>query len=364
MQRLYRVVHITTVHPRFDGRIFLKECSFLAASGIETHLVVADGKGLQRAKGVVIHDVGVKNYSRIFRVIYRVLGAARFCMRLKPQLVHIHDPELLLIAPFLIFKGIKVVFDSHEDTKMQIMRKGYLPPWLRGAISRTYALFERTITAFVSGVVVPQYSMLQEFKWVRNLVVIPNYADLASFPVRHRSYEKPIIFHAGGLSEDRGLINMVNAVNKLSMDYECYFAGPLVGFENGVEWGRSSYLGVLSFEDVCRFYEKSNIGLILYNPVGQYGMANAVKAFEYMANSIPFIMPNFGEWIQFNEKHKCGININVADALSVANSIQFLVENPDVATELGNNGRRSVEDEFSWQAVAPRLLSFYQEILT
>ena len=40
-----KIVHITSVHQRFDTRIFQKECQSLRKAGYDVSLVVADGKG-------------------------------------------------------------------------------------------------------------------------------------------------------------------------------------------------------------------------------------------------------------------------------------------------------------------------------
>ena len=43
-----KISHLTSVHPRFDTRIFLKECSSLANHGYSVSLVIADGKGNEK----------------------------------------------------------------------------------------------------------------------------------------------------------------------------------------------------------------------------------------------------------------------------------------------------------------------------
>ena len=40
-----KIAHLTSAHPRYDTRIFLKQCLSLVANGYETYLVVADGTG-------------------------------------------------------------------------------------------------------------------------------------------------------------------------------------------------------------------------------------------------------------------------------------------------------------------------------
>ncbi len=52
------VCHISSVHPRFDVRIFHKQCVSLVKAGYAVKLLVADGKGEARINGVWIRDIG------------------------------------------------------------------------------------------------------------------------------------------------------------------------------------------------------------------------------------------------------------------------------------------------------------------
>src|SRR3546814_10377955 len=65
-----RVAHVSSVHARYDVRIFLKECASLARHGHPVHLYVADGKGEETRGGVHIHDVG-KGRGRLRRMLFR-----------------------------------------------------------------------------------------------------------------------------------------------------------------------------------------------------------------------------------------------------------------------------------------------------
>nr|HPM69006.1 hypothetical protein [Piscinibacter sp.] len=55
-----RIVHVTTVHPRDDIRIFRKECVSLARAGYEVVQVVGDGRGEAVVDGVRIVDIGAR----------------------------------------------------------------------------------------------------------------------------------------------------------------------------------------------------------------------------------------------------------------------------------------------------------------
>src|SRR5690242_12790488 len=92
-----KAVHLTSVHPRYDTRIFLKECRSLAAAGHNVTLVVADGNGSEERDGVHILDVG-KPRGRASRMLQTVNAVYQAAVKLRANVYHLHDPELLRIA--------------------------------------------------------------------------------------------------------------------------------------------------------------------------------------------------------------------------------------------------------------------------
>jgi len=50
---MVKITHLTSAHPRYDTRIFIKECSSLAKiENYEVSLIVADNKGDETKNGV------------------------------------------------------------------------------------------------------------------------------------------------------------------------------------------------------------------------------------------------------------------------------------------------------------------------
>ena len=130
-----RVCHITTVHLRNDNRIKLKECKSLAAEGFEVHLVVGDGLGDFFGENVQIHDIGPKPQSRIQRMWAQPKRALKRVLALRPDIVHLHDPELLPVGVKLAQKGMRVIYDAHEDVPRQNLTRHYIPRRIRPARS-------------------------------------------------------------------------------------------------------------------------------------------------------------------------------------------------------------------------------------
>src|SRR5437763_16254403 len=98
-----RIVHITSAHPALDTRIFHKECRSLAGAGYDVFLLGAHPLN-ERREGVIRRGLG-KSRGRAHRMTTKQLALCREALRLKADIYHIHDPELLGIALLLRASG-------------------------------------------------------------------------------------------------------------------------------------------------------------------------------------------------------------------------------------------------------------------
>ena len=102
------ICHITSAHRRYDIRIFVKECATLVKAGCTVSLIVADDLADEIKDGVAIYSVGKQN-SRIKRMLKTPQQIYTKVLELKPDAVHLHDPELLPTGLKLAKHGFKVV---------------------------------------------------------------------------------------------------------------------------------------------------------------------------------------------------------------------------------------------------------------
>ena len=108
-----KVVHVSTVHPPFDSRIFYKECRTLVKNGHDVVLVV------QHDRDEIVDKVRIRSVSksanrleRIFRTTWKIY---KTCLEEDASIYHFHDPEFIPVALLLRTKGRKVIYDVHEN---------------------------------------------------------------------------------------------------------------------------------------------------------------------------------------------------------------------------------------------------------
>lgn len=359
-----KIIHVSTVHARDDIRIFAKECTTLSKMGWDVRYMVADGSVNAIKDNIKIIDTGKRSKNRIFRILFNTHKAIFSAIKEKPNFVHFHDPELMLaIWPLLLFRKwlkIKIIYDIHENYRELLKSKAYIPNFLRKAGIRIFQKIEDFICKRVDGLVVPQPSMQKQFSKINpNCVLLQNFVDLTKFNDVSNERSRPILFHAGTLTWARGFQNMIDVANALGNRADFYVAGQIESDQILNNIGYLKYLGVLDYDEALDWYRTSNIGIILYNNVGQYYMASAVKCYEYMAAGMPVIMPDFGEWPAFNEESKCGINVDVADSKKIAQIILDLFENNELYNLKSEGAKKYVQSNGSWQSIEHKLTDLY-----
>lgn len=366
-----RVVHLTSAHPRDDIRIFLKECRSLSAHGHEVFLVVADGRGNEVLNGVKIVDFGlpIGRIDRMLKVTQRVFVKA---VELDADIYHLHDPELLPIGLKLKRLGKKVVFDAHEDVPKQILGKHYIHPWVRRILSWGFCHFERYACSRFDGVVTATPYIRDKFLKINHRSI-----DINNFPmvgelessVTWREKAKEVCY-VGNIAQVRGVNELVLAMESTRTAVRLNLVG---GFsEQHVEskvrgykgWENVNYLGVQDRLGVREVMSRSIAGLVTLHPIPNYLDALPIKMFEYMSAGIPVIASSFDLWQSIIEEANCGLCVDPLDPLSVADAIDYLVDHPNEARQMGENGRRAVLSRYNWAQEEKKLLSFYDEIFS
>jgi glycosyltransferase involved in cell wall biosynthesis len=366
---MHKIAHLTSAHPRYDTRIFIKQCRTLATHGYDVTLVVADDQGDEVRDGVAIVDVGrlPGRLQRIFKTSRRVGDRA---VALDADLYHLHDPELLPVGLRLKRLGKTVIFDSHEDVPRQLLGKPYLGPLSARLLSFGFSLAERYACSRFDGIIAATPFIRENFLKINRFTV-----DVNNFPMVGEldsaagwSNKRDEVCYVGGIGEIRGIRELVQAGQFLRSSARLNLVGKFseAALEADIKatpgWSRVNEHGFLDRQGVRAILERSVAGIVTFHPLPNHLDSHPTKMFEYMSSGIPVIASNFPLWRDIIEGNRCGLCVDPLDPRAIASAIDYLVTHPDVARTMGENGRRAVLERYNWAVQANKLTDFYGAI--
>lgn len=365
-----KICHLTSVHNRYDPRILLKECSSLAKnSGYNVNLVVANGLKDEVYNHVNIIDVG-KPKGRIYRVFISTLKVLKKAIKLRANLYHFHDPELIYAGIILRLLGKKVVYDIHEDYYTAIRQRKYLNKRFAFFIAFLFRFYERGFSTFFKIIIAEKY---YKEKFPRSLQIL-NYPigfNLA-FTEREIVSKKKELLYTGVLSEDRGAYNIARLIQNTSDIYiTCIgFCRKNIAdkmFEIAGDNDRLTLIGIdkyTPFAEIIKMYNQKNwlAGIALMPETPHYKKKELTKFFEYMNAQLPIICSNINHWEELVSNTQTGIAVNPLDYEKIQEVVTELKENKLYFSKIVDNCKKASLD-YSWANEEAKLLLFYDSIL-
>ncbi len=382
--RSARICVLTSVHKPFDVRIFHRECCALQQAGYDVTLVApADFRRQERA-GVEV--LGVKPASGRWRrplVWWRLLRQA---LRLRPEVVHMHDPELLLLVPWLrlvLGRRVRVVFDVHEYFVDSLAVKHWIPGPLRPAVTWVARRAERLLVRRLDGLVLAVEGQAPLYDYFRGpVVVVRNLPALALFadPQPHPALGVPglRLIYVGLIMPQRGIDVLLEAIRLLHdqglRDVALFLIGPETSpaymrqveafcrahdLQEQVRW-----LGSVPPDQLKHYLANADVGVATGLYTAQYNRPSLfTKLFEYMLAGLPVICADYPWSRVYVEEGRCGLLVRGDDAEAYTQAIRWFRDHREEARAMGQRGRQMVLERYTWEQEQQRLLSFYQKML-
>ena len=364
-----KVCHMTSAHAPEDERIFFKECVSLASNGYET-FIVSKGDSYEK-NGVKIVGIGKVSGDRLDRMLHVTKRVYEKALAIDADIYHFHDPELLPYGLKLKRKGKKVIFDSHENTAEQILEKSWIPGVLRIPMYYAFEWYQKYVCKRLDSVVSVTPHICGAFEKINPRVqMITNYPMLKPLPECTKPYEKSLCF-AGSISEQWCHDQIIRAMEKVD---DCTYV--LCGDDNSAyyerltslsAWNQVRFLGRIPHEQVHKLLGSCQVGMSILqynrNTSGKTGTLGNTKIYEEMMAGLPVICTDFVLWREFVDRYHCGICVDPENVDEIAAAICYLLDHPEEARQMGENGRRAIEEEFNWGAEEKKLLALYEDIL-
>lgn len=415
-----KVCMVTTGHSAFDDRIFYKEAVSLRQSGCgvtilaplneEGSLFDMGGNSLGStevtAKGVLIKGfAGGWRQPSALRALARStrlteVGALSWLPEPFPDLIrlgtelaadvyHCHEIWSLQACIEVIRrlrregKTAKLIYDVHEYTPAAYSTSkrlfGLWRRWLRWNVTH----FEREALPYVDYVITANHItrgyLLTLDRFIQTEVIY-NSPIISAYEAKRSkgsSANKITICHEGSLSFDRGLKIMLEVMRLLKNTchdgVELLIVGRIPKEEGDYlrkkrdEYGLQSVVkctGWLPYEELGHALSQADIGLILMDPTENNMLAGPPnKLFNYMGAGIPVVSVDLPETSRIIREAECGLIAPDRTATGLVDTLSLLIGDDRKRRELGENGRKSVEDHYSWSHMATRLLKVYEEVI-
>lgn len=364
-----RVVHATTAHAADDVRIFHKECRSLAAAGHEVFLI-ARGAVDDTVDGVRRLPIGEFGGRR-----ERMLGGPgrvrRLLRSLGPDVVHVHDPELVPLALWLrLTTRARIVIDVHEDLRLQVRSKPWIPAPLRGAAVLFAVLLDRVIALAAHRVITATQAIARRYPPAKTAVVhnFPMQEELAAVESRPWQERTPELLFVGGLSEIRGAAPLFDALLEPPLADARLL---VIGKADAAVEARLAAHPARDRIEVTGWLERAampaligargRVGLVPFLPVPNHTEALPNKLFEYMAWGLPVVASDFPLWREIVETAGSGRLADPTDPAALAAAVHGVLEYPEQAATMAESGRRAIREHYSWEAQATVLRGVYAE---
>lgn len=363
-----KICHLTSVHRVEDTRILRRQCRSLGAAGYDITLVARQSASgpVGRVRVVAVGDAR-NRFDRMTRVAARVLRAAR---RERPDIYHLHDPELLWVGLLLKLGGHRVVYDVHEDVPKQIMNKFWIHPRARRLLAGMVTAMEAVCGRLFDAIVAATPTIAEKFPAAKT-VVVQNFPERA---IAEREgpptddARRYAFAYAGGLNVVQGVREITAVAALLPEDARGVVAGWFDSddVEREVQaapgWRKVDYLGEVDHARVIEAIRSANCGIVIDRPISNYLDSYSTKMFEYMACGIPVVCSDFPLWARIVGDADCGIAVDPLDPPAAADAVAQLWKDPQEARRLGENGRRAILDRYNWEAEFAKLDALYKRL--
>jgi glycosyltransferase involved in cell wall biosynthesis len=360
-------------YPRDNARIFQRQAKSLYNAGFKVSFITNDGGIDECIDGINFYCTHYWK-SRIKTLFFSYNQFIGKAIELNADIFFIHSPELLPLTFKLKALGKKVIYDAHEDLPRHILDKEWLPWILRRPISLLTSMFFNFIFARLDGLVSPHPHVVERYKYLnRNVVLITNFPisnTIQKFDSVDYLKRKNIICYSGTAYYHSNQVTILSAIE--SIDNIIYnIAGTIPDklwseMKGHPAFVKVNFIGLIYYNMLLDFYRNSKIGLVILdyrkNWGGKVGTFAVNKMFEYMEAGLPIICSDYSLWMEVIDKYNCGIYVKPGDVNEINKAIEYLLDNPIIAYQMGQNGKQAVSEEYNWKFEESKLNNLFLNI--
>lgn len=202
------------------------------------------------------------------------------------------------------------------------------------------------------------------------IVYLPNAVDTELFRPVQRKEENLLLF-VGRISSGKGLHVLLEALSYLKNPVRLVIIGPsdpdityhqrfLRRIEEENQKGKHEvkYLGAMEQAGVVEWYQKASVCIL-----PSFWEGFPIVVLEALSCETPVVATPVGGVPEVIQNYQNGILIPPNNSLELSKAIQYLLENRDVRTRMGKEGRKGIMREFALKIIVRKLQTIYEHIL-
>lgn len=364
-----RVCLLSSVRKATEHRMLYKEGKSLLQAGYEVTVVASHPRD-EVLSGVAIRALPEFN-SRLARMARKPWSIYREALRQRADVYHFHDPELIPVGLLLKLSGKRVLYDVREDVPADLRDKHYIPRWARPLVAATADLAEKVAGQLLDGIVAVTPHISGRFP-ARKTVVVQNFPllDEQIPPGRPYREREPLAAYVGSITPVRGVAELVDAMGLLPEDVPARLAiagdfspaSLLQTVSAKPGWARVEYLGWQQRAGILRVLQRARIGIISFLPAANHTDCQPIKLFEYMLAGLPIVAFHLPRMAEIIQQAGCGLVVEPGNAREMAAAIQWLLQHPQEAENMGARGYQAILETYNWNTQADLLVQLYRSI--
>jgi glycosyltransferase involved in cell wall biosynthesis len=371
-----KVCHFASVHTTTDTRVFHRECTSLAKFFDVTFIGIGNKSGLMNNVNVIAVP---KPSNRIYRLLFTTWKVFFLAWKQHADIYHIHDAELIPFAFLFALRGKKVIYDIHENTYEDIMRKPWILDsfrWVLGLLFKTLEWLSAQSMYTILVIAKPEFAK----KFItRKRVIIQNFADFEQFNSYRITQRQAIVannlFYIGTVYDYYyDLIPIIKALHILKQQ------GKIIHFHCVGYKGRYvdtvlsklpeyqelkeqlHFYGYLNTTEGYEISKTCKVGLCLKNQPEEILLSHERKFFEYMAAGLPVLACNYHIYKEIIDTHQIGKYVTIDDATAISAALDELFFTTQKLDMYAANGVDAAELTFNWHAEETKLVDLYNNM--
>lgn len=318
------IAFISLLKPVDDIRSYHKlALSLLKVTQAPLHLIGYPSQSLPTPPD----QISFHSFSPFRRLSWKRLWAPKevfeILFRLKPQLIVVNSPELLLVTVFCkILFGSRIVYDIQENYFRNLWYQRVFPPLIKHVLAIAVRMKELLLSPFFDHFILAEESYSKELNFIgQKYTILENKTLQAVRRIRNEHHPRPQILFSGTITRNTGIYRALELKGRLNehMNVTLRVVGhcPDKKFYDHLMHLEDDSLSLhistqpLPYRDIEEAIRHSDAGLICYetNPSNAHCMPT--KVYEYAASGLPLIYEKGSHWHGFIDQETKGFAMDL-----------------------------------------------------